>query len=218
MNIAVSFYKFLLTGIVPGEYKKLSISFIFSYLLLKFFLITVFFILKYLFYDSSLLPKREVIEDENIIKFFLNVVVLAPVFEEMICRHHLNFSYRRILISAVFACLLLYDELNYLLIVLIYLAVLVALIWKNINFNKLILVYLSSALFAFLHLIMYPDTLSSQNVINIILVILPHFIGGLLLSYIFIRNGTFAAIILHALWNLLPFASFIFKLIILDEI
>jgi len=141
-----------------------------------------------------------------------------PILEEIICRYHFKFSYKSISISILFACFWLYDDLNFLLVLLIYFVILLTLIKAKIKFNKMIFVYMSAAIFAFLHLMAYPDTLQFQNVMNIILIVSPHFFGGLLLSYVFFRNGIFTAIALHSLWNFIPFTIYLLKAVLIGEV
>ena len=111
----------------------------------------------------------------------------------------------------------LYDELTLLFIILIYLGLLVFMIVKNLRFNRLTFVYLSSFIFACSHLISYPQILVNRNLIEAVFVIGPHFFGGLLLSYVFFRNGIIASIALHSLWNLIPYSIHVFKLAVLGE-
>ena len=218
MGFLNNFSNFLVRGEILDEYHELNGRFIFSYLFLKVCLLFSFIVLNALFFGFSLLHKNSVFDDENILRLFLNVVVLGPVFEEMIFRYHCNFSKKGVFISAIFSCFLLYDELNFLLLVLFYLIIIFFLIEKKARFNRLIFIYLSSVIFACSHLISYPEGFSAQNIIQIIFIVGPHFFGGLLLSFVFFRNGIIAAIALHSLWNFIFYTIFIFKLAVLGEI
>jgi len=205
MAIFICFWKFLGSGKVYGKNIKLDKIFIFSYLFLKLVIVIIFSLIKLLFSESILHQSNDVFSGTNSFILFLNVVVLAPILEEIIFRYHFKFSQKSIFISAGLAIFWLYDEFNYLLILLIYFAILLILINKKIRFNKMFFVYLSSAIFAFLHLMAYPVILQSQNVLDMILMVSPHFVGGLLLCYVFFRNGIVAGIALHSLWNFIPY-------------
>jgi membrane protease YdiL (CAAX protease family) len=217
MVLIRDFCKFLVHGKVYDAHNKLDRTFIFSYLFLKVFIVVLFVLIKYLFSESISEQKNDVFSDTNSLKLFMNVVILAPILEEIICRYHFKFSYKSIFISILFACFWLYDDLNFLLVLLIYFFILLTLIRANIRFNKMIFVYISSTIFAFLHLMAYPDILQSQNVMDIILILSPHFFGGLLLSYVFFRNGIFTAIALHSLWNFIPYTINLLKAVLIGE-
>jgi membrane protease YdiL (CAAX protease family) len=218
MVIIRNFRKFLVKGKVYDENIKLDRTFIFSFLFLKVLIVLVFALIKYLLSESILSQKNDVFSDTYSLFLIMNVVAIAPIFEEMIFRYHLNISNRRILVSSIFAFFLLYDELIYLFIILIYFTTLLILFYKKIRFNKIIFVYISSTIFAFFHLMAYPDILQSQNVLNIILMVSPHFAGGLLLSYVFFRNGIVAGIALHSLWNFIPYVIHLFGVALLGVV
>lgn len=218
MVIISNFHRFLVTGKIVDENFGFNGRFVFSYLFLKVFIVLLIVYLRILFFGFNSVHGNVIFDDENVLKLFLNVVVLGPIFEEMIFRYHFNFSKKGIYISAAFACFLLYDEWNLLLSVLFYLLILFFIIDKKVKFNRMIFIYCSSVIFACSHLITYPEIFATQNIIEIIFIVGPHFIGGLLLSYVFFRNGIFAAIALHSLWNFIFYTIFIFKLAVLGEI
>ena len=217
MVIITNLYYFLTTGKISDLQLKLNSKFIFSYISLKISIIILFLLVKIIFFGLGVTYRNEVFENPNFLKLFLNILIIAPLFEEMICRYHLNFSKKSIFISSIFACVFLYDELTLLFIILIYLGLLVFMIVKNLRFNRLTFVYLSSFIFACSHLISYPQILVNRNLIEAVFVIGPHFFGGLLLSYVFFRNGIIASIALHSLWNLIPYSIHVFKLAVLGE-
>jgi membrane protease YdiL (CAAX protease family) len=180
--------------------------------------ICIFVLADALFFDLRVGIGNSVFDEGNVLKIFLNVVILAPFFEEMAFRYYLSFSRSGTLISLLFAGFLFYDGLVYLVVFVIYLLILLLLIERKVRINRLMIVYFSSFIFALSHLIAYKELSSSYGVAEMLFVLGPHFIAGLLLSYVFFRNGIFVAIALHSLWNLIPYLLFLLKLAVMEEI
>jgi len=136
MVIFICFWKFLGSGKVYDENIKLDKTFIFSYLFFKLVIFILFILVKLLFSESISYQNNDIFSGTNSFKLFLNVVVLVPILEEMILRYHLKFSQKSIFTSAGLAIFWLYDEFNYLLILLIYFAILLILIyWRPTKFR-----------------------------------------------------------------------------------
>jgi membrane protease YdiL (CAAX protease family) len=75
----------------------------------------------------------------------------------------------------------------------------------NKQTNNLIFVYISAFIFGISHLAYKDISFSYEEILSLIYIFTPKFFSGLIYSYIFFKKGILFSVILHSLWNLLPF-------------
>ncbi|MDN3494262.1 CPBP family glutamic-type intramembrane protease [Winogradskyella bathintestinalis] len=208
------------SGFIKEEEKTLrqSINFLFRLFFVLIVFKIVYFTLTYLIktVDSINFPvvstDFEVDEYSGIYQFLI-LTFLAPIFEELTFRLGLRFSkWNFILMTSGFIYLILkftlqiYLPFILLIIVIISLFLVVILkkriieklsnFWKN---NRLIIFYSLLNSFALIHILNYE--LNISNMIYIPILVLPHFIAGLILSYARLKSGIILSICLHILNN-----------------
>lgn len=159
------------------------------------------------------------IEETSIYTFALQVAILAPLYEEFAFRGLIQksktiFKVAIIIIFFLLACTVtktkIYEiSINALIIFSIAISIVLLINSKIIvtiqNFiarNTKTLIYMSSALFALWHYGNYD--FSKANIFTIIITFLPHFVSGLIFSWVSVKKGFFIGLILHFINNLLP--------------
>lgn len=205
LNFISNFYYFLNKGILIKNDPKFDFKFFLSIFLFKIIFLLIIGFIQFFFINYNLDMKNKVFLDESYLKIFLNLVIIAPILEEFIFRYHLKLDVKRVFVSFLFSCFLFYDNLFFLLLMTIYFAFLIYNIRKNNNINVLVFVYLSSVLFAVGHFYSYSETVSVDNFYQFVLLFISHFIGALILGYIFKRNGLLFSILFHSAFNFFPF-------------
>jgi len=151
-------------------------------------------------------------------QILLIAVIIAPIVEEFLFRYYITKPFLFILgiplILAIFPMVYAFNGLLYW-----YLAVPFAIIAMFIYFlvalqkeiRDLLLrqylvhfpyiVYLSAALFAFIHIFNFGGEIFWYHVP---ILVFPQFVAGLFLAYVRVRNGMMHCILIHAINNLIP--------------
>lgn len=195
---------FAKTGEIQEADKELNLAFFVKLFFLKLGLLIFYFIIVVLVLGFDLFQGFESKASDCMLITFLNFIILAPILEELIFRNHLNLKLNNIGLALLVAVFLFWGE-GFFVVIMGYL-ILVGLIinYRKPN-TKLLLIYLSSLLFAFAHHYQIIDWANMETISKFILKSFPHFISGIILSYLYFRNGILAAMFFHAFWNLLPF-------------
>ncbi len=198
-------YYFLTTGKTTDSYFNSNLKLLFDLYIIKavFFLLLVF--INFYVFDFKIDGNIEGLHRQSFFKDFLNFLILAPILEEILCRLHINLKVRNIIFSIIASCILFYDQLWFLVFLIVYFFILILISSLNERVSKLIFVYISAFIFGISHLAYKDITFSFEEILSLIYIFTPRFFGGLIYSYIFFKKGIHFSIILHFLWNLLPF-------------
>ncbi len=196
-----------------------------GYLLLLTFK-SVFGILKIILLKNNLITPTtgpgspgEWIAETSLYTFALQVAVLAPLYEEFAFRGIIQKNKTIVkssigIILFLLSCILtgtkIYElSVNASIILIIVISILlflssktIILIQDFIERNTKSIIYLSSVLFALWHHGNFD--FSKANTFTIFFTFLPHFVSGLIFSWISIRKGFFSGLILHFINNILP--------------
>ncbi|MGY6520488.1 MAG: CPBP family glutamic-type intramembrane protease [Mongoliitalea sp.] len=198
-----NFYFFLTSGEISNQFatsNKKNFLYAFS---LKWVVYLFFGFTQLIIFKSGASEMSKALSGSDHFKVFLNVVLLAPIFEELVLRYHLGFKLKNIILSMLASIVLFHKTLYMLVAFLPYFFLLIILIKQNFKVHRLILIYTSSLIFATLHLCFHETTPSFENSIFIFF---PRFFSGLLFCFIYFNNGIIASIIFHMIWNLFPFS------------
>jgi membrane protease YdiL (CAAX protease family) len=197
---------FLQSGEIKETDRGLSPAFFARLYFLKFGLLVLYILTMAFFYGFEFFQGMESKANNSIFLTFLNFVILAPVLEELIFRNHLNLKPINLILSGLILLFLFWGD-GFIFVMLGYFS----LVWflRNRNGPKttLFLIYLSSLLFGFSHYYQIIDWSNMETILMFILRSVPHVLSGIILSYLYFRNGILVAISFHALWNLMPFLS-----------
>ncbi|WP_373282248.1 CPBP family glutamic-type intramembrane protease [Belliella aquatica] len=180
---------------------------------LKFLFVFFIILIQNLLFNSRINTQNSVFDGENIYKIFLNVVILAPLIEEFVFRYHLRLKFKNVVFSAIASIVLFHDSFLKLSLILLYFLTIFVFLKSDIEVKRLILVFVSSFMFAVLHLDFAESYISFEYSI---FVFLPHFFGALVYCYVFFKKGIFVSIMLHIIWNLVGFLSFLLKTKLLE--
>ncbi|MBW0454202.1 MAG: CAAX protease [Candidatus Kinetoplastibacterium crithidii] len=141
-------------------------------------------------------------------------ILWAPLIEEMLFRYILLCNPIQFFVTLPFFVLLLLTGPSYYNLFLLFLLILVCLYFRvrnsfsiafNWNYYILyyqIIFYLSSILFAFIHV--FNFSFNNNNKLNLLLIPLllaPQLLSGLVLGWIRVSRGIFSSIIVHGLFN-----------------
>ncbi|AFL84783.1 CAAX amino terminal protease family [Belliella baltica DSM 15883] len=214
--IIKDFGRFLVSKKESNQILLSNFKFLANALFLKWIIFSVFLLLNFLVFNQSLPKSNSVFGEDNIIKIFLNVVILAPILEELVFRYHIGNKLKHIVFSAIASIILFYDSLIVLSVLLLFFLILSFFLKNKIKVKNLILVYTSSIMFGVLHVTFTENFYLLENLTNSIFVFITKFFGGLLFCYVFDKKGIFLSIILHMLWNLVPFLLFFLRNRILE--
>ncbi|SMD43982.1 CAAX protease self-immunity [Aquiflexum balticum DSM 16537] len=194
------------TGEIQEAEKELTPAFFAKLLFVKFGFLSVYILVVALVFGFEIFQAFESKSSKSIPVTFLNLIILAPVLEESIFRNHLNMKPKNLILAALIAVILFWDE-GFIFIMLGYFT-LVWLLRNRINPKiKLLLIYFSSLLFAYAHYYQFLDWNDMGTIMKVIFRSFPHFLSGIILSYLYFRNGILICMFFHGLWNLLPFFS-----------
>jgi membrane protease YdiL (CAAX protease family) len=199
------FYNFLITGSLSNQWKFSNKIFLMNAYVLKGFIYFLFVFIQLLFFKEEMRNENHVFEGDNFIIIFLNVVVLAPILEELFYRYHTKFQIKNIFFSLLAAIILCYDNFIMLFLIISYFMILLAVLKLDIKINRLILVYISSLIFGISHVVYSENSHFLGDFVNSIFIFAPRVFSGLLFCYVFHKKGIFSSIILHSAWNLVPF-------------
>lgn len=191
---------FIRNGAVMEQDKVLNLTFLLKLFSIKFAYFFLYTILVFLVFGSGFIQHIEDRFGNTIFIKFLNIVVLAPVLEELIFRNHLKLNFKNLILSFLLALFLFHDNW-YLLVVTVYFLFILLMRKRQFPKKKLVLIYFSSLLFAFAHFVQTIDLSNYETIGASLFPLFPHFISGLLLSYLYFRNGIMASMIFHAMWN-----------------
>ena len=159
------------------------------------------------------------IAETSIYTFALQVAILAPLYEEfafrgVIQKNKTIVKFSIIIFLFLLVCIItgtkIYKlSINSVIILSTVISIVLFINSKIIvtiqNFserNTKSIIYLNSVLFALWHYGNYD--FSKANIFTIIITFLPHFVSGLIFSWVSIRKGFFIGLILHIINNLLP--------------
>lgn len=147
-------------------------------------LITLIFIFPLLEWVDTLIPLRKSREDydKTVVSQFIFIVILAPIFEELMFRWVLR---RQTMIYSITT----------------------QRFW-DIIFPYL--VYLTTIMFGFIHLSNYVNDTQLFYYLAP-LIVLSQTIGGLFLAYIRVRFNVFWGMLFHSLWNLFAFSLIVYS-------
>jgi len=198
-------FYFLTTGKTTDKYFNSNLKLLFDLYIIKagFFFLIVF--INLFLFDFRIDGNIEGLHRQGFLKDFINFLILAPILEEILCRLHINLKVRNITFSIIASCILFYDQIWFLIFLIVYFLILILISSLNKQVNKLIFVYISAFIFGISHLAYRDISFSYEEILSLIYIFTPRFFGGLIYSYIFFKKGIHFSIILHFLWNLLPF-------------
>lgn len=211
IKVIESFFKFLISGEIEGLSNISKKKFYILLFLFKWFLFVGILLSFKFFLGYEGRNNNDLFEDKETWKVFLNIVILAPILEELVFRYHTKLEYKFVLVSLFAALVLFHDSTIGLIFSVIYFIFLLISLKLEIKINNLLLIYFSAFLFGFAHVAYSDYSILSENFGNTSFVILSRFLSGLLTCYVYYFRGILASIIFHAAWNLLPFISFIFQ-------
>lgn len=197
---------FFQSGEIQEADKELTPSFFAKLFSVKFGLLLFYFLVVAMVFGFEIFQGFESKSSKSILFTFLNLIILAPVLEELIFRNHLNLKPKNLILAALITVFLFWGE-GFIFVMLGYFT----LVWLLRNNNnpktKIFLIYLSSLLFAFAHYSQIFDWTDMEIIRKVILRSFPQFLSGIILSYLYFRNGILVCMFFHGLWNLLPFFS-----------
>ncbi|SEF91916.1 CPBP family glutamic-type intramembrane protease [Algoriphagus boritolerans] len=198
-------YYFLTTGKTTDAYFNSNLKLLFDLYIIKAGLLLFFVFINLYVFDSKLDGNIEGLHRQGFFKDFINFLILAPILEEILCRLHINLKVRNIIFSIIATCILFYDQIWFLVFLILYFTILILISSLNNRVNNLIFVYISAFIFGISHLAYRDISFSHEEILSLIYIFTPRFLGGLIYSYIFFKKGIHFCIILHFLWNLPPF-------------
>ncbi len=199
------FYNFLISGTVSNQSIGIKKRFFLNLLILKGFVFLFFVLLNLFFFNLKIRTEPLVFDGDNFFKIFFNVVLLAPILEELIFRYHIKIQYNNIIFSFLASCLVFYDSILFLTVLTAYFIILLVFLRLNTKINPLILVYISAFIFGVSHVVYTDYSFTFEGVINLFFVFAPRFLSGLIFSYVFFKKGIISSIFLHLIWNFIPF-------------
>lgn len=198
-------YKFLITGTLSNQSDSSKKNFFINAYFLK-WIVYLFFALFTLFvFEHRIKNESHVFDGDNLFIIFLNVVILAPILEEVLYRYHTKLHYKNVVLSIITSIILFYDSLMMLSIIVSYFVILLVCLKLNIKVKQLILVYISTFLFGVSHVIFVKYPFLFENFENSFFVFGMRFFSGFLFCYVFHKKGILSSIIFHSIWNLGPF-------------
>lgn len=213
LTFSKDFYKFVTEDQIKNQPISSRKNFFFNAYALKWFLFLFFIIFQLIFFNLKNNNGSSVFNGDNYFKIFINVVFLAPILEEIVFRYHNDLRFKNLLFSILASITLFHDSLSVLFVILSYFLILLTLLKLNLKIKRLALVYISSFMFAILHVIFFE---SSDNIENLVFIFLPRFFGGLLFCYVFFKKGIALSILLHMFWNLFPFLVYFLRTQMVD--
>jgi hypothetical protein len=194
------------SGEIHEADKELTPSFFAKLFFVKFGLLLFYFLLVALVFGFEIFEGIENKSSKSILFTFLNFIILVPVLEELIFRNHLNMKPKNLILAALITVFLFWGD--GIIFVMLGYFILVWLLRNRYNPKiKLFLIYLSSLLFAYAHYYQFLDWRDMGTIMKVIFRSFPHFLSGIILSYLYFRNGILICMFFHGLWNLLPFFS-----------
>ena len=165
---------------------------------------------------------QKTVTDFNLIRSSLAILIIAPIFEELLFRLHLNFNRLNLFFSILILISLLVSQLinngfQYLYVFLFlfyFIYIIITYLNKNYISKKTYLIFfhviINSLFFSIFHMLNIDD-FKIENFIEYLFYVMPMFVFGISFSYIRIRTNIFWAIFAHFLSNLLPFSILILK-------
>jgi len=198
-EILICFKDFLFFNNYTKKNKFTYLDFLVLILFKISILILVSFFIFYMGLDKF---ERSIGQDDTThIKLFLNAIILVPVIEEIIFRYHQKLSFKGIILSTIFAVLLFYSSLWLLLFFGLYMGGLLVAINLNTPPPRIVIVFLSSVIFALFHLDNFNNIDYLHEFYFIPILIFSQFISGLILSFIFWNFGLKYSVFFHMIWN-----------------
>ncbi|WP_373282246.1 CPBP family glutamic-type intramembrane protease [Belliella aquatica] len=149
-------------------------------------------------------------KDKTLWIVFLNMIILAPILEELTCRLHTGLKLYQILISLIGAVVLFHDSWIILSLFVCYFFLLFFMVSIGVRVNRRFIIYFSALIFGVLHIDFY-DFNWLANFGNTFFVVITRIFSGLLFTYVFYQKGILFSILFHMIWNMMPFISFLLK-------
>lgn len=196
---------FLSSGRTSDESLNSNIKLIFNLYILKIGIFLLFVLLNFSFFDFKIDGRIEGLYNLGFFKQLVNFLILAPILEEILFRYHLKLKVGNIIASIIVTGLIFHDQIWFLLFLNLYFFILILMSSLKKKVNDLIIVYISAFIFGISHLAYKELSFSFEYMLSCIYIFTPRFLGGLIYSYVFFKKGICFSILLHFLWNLLPF-------------
>lgn len=129
------------------------------------------------------------------------VIFLAPLLEEPIFRLHLDLKIKSICLGLGMSFLMISQQWYVTAVFVFYLVFLLIRVMRQQPLNLKFVVYVSSILFAVIHLGNFSNFEIAKHFYWIPFLVAAQFLIGLILSYIRLTHGIWNAILFHAVYN-----------------
>ncbi|EAZ81072.1 CPBP family glutamic-type intramembrane protease [Algoriphagus machipongonensis] len=196
---------FLTSGRKVEETFKSNRKLIFNLYILKAGIFLLFVFLNFFLFNFKIDGRVEGYVGLGFFKDLINYLILAPILEEILFRYHNNLKIGNIIASLIATCLIFYDHIWFLSLLILYFLVLILISSLKKEVDNLVIVYVSAFIFGASHLAYIEGSFSFEDILSYVYIFLPKFLSGLIYSYVFFKKGICFSILLHFLWNLLPF-------------
>lgn|GEM_PF-2522418 len=196
---------FLTKGKTSHEFSESNTNFLKNLYLIKVGFFLILFLLNLLLFDLKIKGNIEGLNKQGFFIDSLNILLLAPILEEILFRFHLNLKLKNIIFSTIAACIFFYDHFWFLLVLILYFSILILINKRNKPSNDLIFVYISAFIFGIAHLAYRDLNLAYEDILSYIYIFTLRFFNALIYSYVFFKRGIYFSILLHFLWNFFPF-------------
>lgn len=196
---------FLTKGRPYDKFYELNIKLLIYLYFIKVGFFLFLFLLNFFLFNLKIEGNVEGLHKQGFFIDLINILILAPILEEILFRFHLNLKLRNIVFSIIATCVMFYDHIWLLSVLIFYFSILILLPRFRERANNLIFVYLSAFFFGISHLAYKELLFSLEDILSYVYTFTPKFFSGLIYSYVFFKKGLYFSILLHFLWNLLPF-------------
>lgn len=157
-------------------------------------------LLKWLGVDQFDSIMEEMLAKSKLLVVFA-VIFLAPLVEEPIFRLHLDLKIKSICLGLGMSILMISQQWYFTAVFVIYLVFLLMRVMRRRPLNFKFVVYVSSILFALIHLGNFSNFEIADHFYWIPFLVAAQFFIGLMLSYIRLTHGIWYAILFHAVYN-----------------
>lgn len=204
------FYSFIKTGSIEAENKLTVRKFLVRAFILKLSFYVLLLVFSYLLFNFNYGNSDFLFKDKTLWIVFLNMIILAPILEELTCRLHTGLKLYQIIISLVGAVILFHNSWLILSFFVCYFFLLFLILKIGVRVNRSYIIYSSALIFGILHIDFY-DFNWLENFGYTFFVVITRIFSGLLFTYVFYQKGILFSILFHIIWNMMPFISYLLR-------